>query len=1191
VIISWIPIKEEIIMTKERAWPTKAMYMLLAAALAISLMIMVAPAQKVSAACGDVQAEWDRVPTPSGEDLVLGPGSIIWDYAVAEAGDVAYAVWEGSLLKDDEPVYGTWLVKSDDGAATWSDLTDAVKKEIARDLKLASGDDVTQGMFQLSRVATDGESADFLAIALSINGTTVHVFTSSDGGATFKDTDKDGVTGIANLGEIYDFAVSPDVSGAHEIAIAGSHGGTGTILGTDSILLRYTEGDWEDATTYDGWDDNGSPTATPFSSVGVVDIEFSPDWAQDDSILAVTIESDKKTVDLQTGTWGETETEGWNSKSVAGIDAVTIMTASAALPSLGRWVAGMTLPSDYSARNSDTRYAWVWVNYGSTASPAASIFVVKNKKAEKVGPKGQIEDENLWLTSISYRGTIAEGKAVAGALGDGAGSEAGCCVGVQVYRNSHISNMDICCYGWEEACKPPTGRYAMDAFYVSDEKAYAVAVGENPDPSTSYYDESAWSVSFDDGDTWNQLSLIDTYIDYLSDVAVSPDCNKTFLVSVNVHKVTIGYGDDGQVPGCGCDSVWVYADEFPEAGYSEYSGHWLRTFCFELTDASVNTNDNFWGEYPYYSERGLLRLAPAPGETTGNTVYLVDRGTSTVYWNEEETLACWNTGSAVKIPRIVDLAVKDATTIYALGDDGYVAMSDDYARGWHTTVDSEVDSGWTITVHGEDILVGGQNGKVSYSSDGGDTFALLEETPKEFDGLVTVAFDSYFDTNSLIYAAIAESDDNGIYRWFIGTSDKWENMGAEPYDYTGLVLSYPDGNTFTSAATGGVLYASYIGAYTASDVPPSCTNNATWMTGVARSLNPGKTIECLSCVEWDYLTVGLPYEGPDEAFFRMVPDALKACGCMDPTTDTELFAIGKVDTGYDMEKAQDFTVWTFDDCYAKKAPDLTYPADGDVIPADPCSCYNAPFSITWDCLCDACYYEIQYDLDQTFPSPLTITVTPTPGGSATSYLFPGGETAGLLSCQQTYYLRIRASQAGTCQVIHSQWSDAVEITVAPSIGAAAIDLISPAPGALNQPTKSVGFSWDLTASWDAFSWVLSANADLSSPLDSKTGLATTATTYAGTLQHGTTYYWQVKAYNEGAVISTSAIGTFTTGALGPYCDPVDGMCFDTLQELQQHEATTHPAAPATPTWVWVVIGIGAVLVIVVIVLIFRTRRV
>jgi hypothetical protein len=152
------------------------------------------------------------------------------------------------------------------------------------------------------------------------------------------------------------------------------------------------------------------------------------------------------------------------------------------------------------------------VNYGNSNNPAATIYVVKNNKAETVGPKGQVEGGELWLTNVSYLGSIAEGKAIAGVLGTGSDDWTECCYGVQVYRNDNITHMDICCYGWEEACKLPTGRYAMAAFYVSADKAYAVALyGDGS------YDESAWSVSFDDGDVWNQLSLVDTQIDYLSD--------------------------------------------------------------------------------------------------------------------------------------------------------------------------------------------------------------------------------------------------------------------------------------------------------------------------------------------------------------------------------------------------------------------------------------------------------------------------------------------------------------------------------------------------------------------------------------------------------------------------------------------------------------------------------------------------
>jgi len=395
----------------------------------------------------------------------------------------------------------------------------------------------------------------------------------------------------------------------------------------------------------------------------------------------------------------------------------------------------VTLPLDYSGTDTDTRVCWVWVNYYERTIDMSQgeIFRVRDDAVDSVDT--QIMDMP-WLTNVSYLGTIAEGKAIAGVLADSADYpltlsdlDKEPCEGVQVYRNAGITNMEICCLEWDKACKPPTGMYSMAVSYVSEDKAYAVALG-----GISDYEEGAWSVSFDDGDTWNQLSLVDTNIDYLSDVAVSPDCNKMFLVSVNVES------------GPGCDSVWVYADEFPEAGYSEYSGHWLRTWSGSF--------GGYWTEGP---QAGLLRLAPE--ETTGDTVYLVDFGTDDIYYNDLETLACWDHGIAT-IDNIVDLAVADEATIYALDYDGEVAMSDDHGKTltWTDPVDSELETyGWSIAVHSNNVthvLVGGYyDGEVSYSDDGGETFALLDKTTPT-EGHATVAFDTYFDENDTIYAAI-----------------------------------------------------------------------------------------------------------------------------------------------------------------------------------------------------------------------------------------------------------------------------------------------------------------------------------------------------------------------------------------------------------------------------------------------------
>jgi hypothetical protein len=566
------------------------------------------------------------------------------------------------------------------------------------------------------------------------------------------------------------------------------------------------------------------------------------------------------------------------------------------------------------------------------------------------------------------------------------------------------------------------------------------------------------------------------------------------------------------------------------------------------------------------------------------------------------------------LDNIVDLALQDKDTLFALDDNGDVAMFDD--DEWQEAVESEVEDGWTIAVWGDWILVGGRDGEVSYSDDGGETFTQLEDV-YDGDSKVTVAFDTYFDTNMTIYAAVeawggTPYKHGGIYSLVIGADEEeWTDLKAEPVEnqlfpesmwtsdegddpievaFTGIVVDRP-GNPFTSPDNGGVIYATYYGTFE--------NGECVAFTGVARSLE--RTIDvCTTCLDWDFLHVGLTWgecdddDCPYPEGFEAAPDALKICGCLTPDSNIHLFAIDNW-WEYDFCDNDFGSVWTFEDCYAKKAPEITNPLDGAVIPADPCSCYSVPFTILWDTLCDACSFDIEFALDEEFTMPVGVNGEKGMSYHLTEQDVPafsimGGELGGL-SCETTYYVRVRAADAATGQYIHSWWSDPIAITIAPSVEAGMITLVSPAPGALNQPTKNVGFSWDLQATADAFDWVLSKNADLSSPLDSKTGLTSKATTYGNTLDYATTYYWQVKAYNDGALIGASSVGTFTTAATGAFCCPIDGLCFATRAELEAHNAAEHPSQPATPFWVWIVIAIGAVLVIVVIVLIFRTRRV
>jgi len=129
-----------------------------------------------------------------------------------------------------------------------------------------------------------------------------------------------------------------------------------------------------------------------------------------------------------------------------------------------------------------------------------------------------------------------------------------------------------------------------------------------------------------------------------------------------------------------------------------------------------------------------------------------------------------------------------------------------------------------------------------------------------------------------------------------------------------------------------------------------------------------------------------------------------------------------------------------EDCYAENAPELMSPADGSVIPADPCSYYSVPFTLIWDFLCDASHYDIQFALDEEFTMPVQVNGE---GKAETDYIISGlrgdnpsysvmGGPDGGLSCETTYYWRVRAVKTVAGHVIQSLWSEPWSFMIAPS---------------------------------------------------------------------------------------------------------------------------------------------------------------
>ncbi|MCK4353648.1 MAG: hypothetical protein KAW83_00200, partial [Dehalococcoidia bacterium] len=110
-------------------WHSKVFYLAIALALSLSLV----GGATVSA---DPDTEWweEWQPEVNGPDWVVAPNSAIYDFAADPAGDIIYAVGMGiedhRLYGDEmweDPVSRLW--KSEDGAITWSDITDNLPDE------------------------------------------------------------------------------------------------------------------------------------------------------------------------------------------------------------------------------------------------------------------------------------------------------------------------------------------------------------------------------------------------------------------------------------------------------------------------------------------------------------------------------------------------------------------------------------------------------------------------------------------------------------------------------------------------------------------------------------------------------------------------------------------------------------------------------------------------------------------------------------------------------------------------------------------------------------------------------------------------------------------------------------------------------------------------------------------------------
>jgi hypothetical protein len=269
---------------------------------------------------------------------------------------------------------------------------------------------------------------------------------------------------------------------------------------------------------------------------------------------------------------------------------------------------------------------------------------------------------------------------------------------------------------------------------------------------------SCFSNSRNNGGSFHDISLIDTDLETLSDVAVSMDGETVYLVTHDSAHADL--------------SVWRMGED--------QDAEWERVL-FENDATTVDTDF-------------IIRVAP----DDANVVFLADSAdpttedATTIYYSTDAGESRWRTRASRY--DIGDLAVEGTgEVLYVLEDNAaacYVSRSDDTGFTWdgkETTGLSDGNS--TIISLAEDqLLVGSDDGTVSMSTDGGSSWTDLEDTMGAGGAVQVTA--SGLDAGDFIYAVTAGGED--VYRWEIGEDDSWDDFYDEVTDnlsFYGIFLS------------------------------------------------------------------------------------------------------------------------------------------------------------------------------------------------------------------------------------------------------------------------------------------------------------------------------------------------------------------------------------------------------------------
>jgi hypothetical protein len=752
-------------------------------------------------------------------------------------------------------------------------------------------------------------------------------------------------------------------------------------------------------------------------------------------------------------------------------------------------------------------------------------------------------------------------------------------------------------------------------------------------------DESAFAISRNNGETWNQLSLIDTTIDWFNDVAVAPDCTTIYLASAN-RNLAPGFCNQ-------FDSVWRSTINpnvaAPLPAVPPLGTYWERVYA-RVTSGNCTIAQ---------SDLPLLRLVPSctdkkDGEIVGWAAHLANAtatGGGVMAWSPD-----FGDFWASITPRniVQDFAFESSTVLYTVSPMALVQRLPYTGTAWSTNLpsyDTTLTMAHTIVAIPEGkVLVGSATGmayNLGFSSNKGETFSLITVAIPGH-GNEHVIYDVDFKNNNFVYMGddVAGGVLGTVYRNTIPSFGRWVDNDMMSIGNGATGLAWPVLAAASCAAPAGtnpvdpphpIGIFGLVQAWTGEPQPALyAAHDNLSVYGVATGYNSnggfGDSAVCRTLqarngipkpgVSWDCLDVFAPLCQAN-VIFTLEPTSLKYCGCCTLDTNTTLYAIDDESgnalrwnaaglgaaaragrwnyqtlgfPGYTPALNQG-RLWAYTDCLAKKGPILKAPADKYLVGADPVTGRNQQVDLSWEQLCLATAYELQIAKDKDF----TLRVNPAVNGpgviaaviggiqlfmDATNMTTPAAWIApgALPEAGAIYWWRIRVLRSATTQWAWSPWSAARSFTVK-----AGFIVNTPYYGVqlLSPNNGCLGCKVKPASfSWSPWKEATKYQFDLSKDPEFKQLVVTATTTttgyeYQGTLDYATNYFWRVKALE----VNSLPIPSDWSATFSFQTEPAPA------------PPPPPPAEPATPLWVWVIIAIGAILVIVTLILIFKTRRV